>query len=374
MRQNILIVLVTALLFLAGAEAYYRIPEDILAPPRKGSLKYWHRLLEDLPEPERHQFLRDRAGLPGNIFYNYDLYATAPYLSDTITFTGYHSARLTPDSVPPTDAKQTIWTFGGSTMQNLETTDDRTIANTIASTLKGKGWSPQVKNFGVGSFQSSLELIKFQRLLARVPQNELPGFVVFYDGYNDPGYGYHFGAGNMQGDISSKLALMVEGHYGKLSLYALNEWLGQTSKLWEKTLLNTFRGLLFSTTDVGFSGDNLKRTADTYLRNTKMAKATCEAFGIRCLFVLQPLNVVKQGRTKSEEQAISGVGEEYQRFTRQFYDSVREAPGLLDLSTMFDGVVGEHFYDIGHTGPLVGIPIGQRIAAEMDRRWPQTAR
>ena len=53
-------------------------------------------------------------------------------------------------------------------------------------------------------------------LAARVPAERLPQVVVFYDGYDDANHGYYFGAGNMQNDLSAKLAALVEHEEGSL--------------------------------------------------------------------------------------------------------------------------------------------------------------
>ena len=80
-------------------------------------------------------------------------------------------------------------------MQEFQTTDARSTANVIARTMAAAGVGIRVENFGAATFQSSLELVKFMTLAARVPADRLPGVVVFYDGYNDANHGYYFGAG-----------------------------------------------------------------------------------------------------------------------------------------------------------------------------------
>ena len=84
--------------------------------------------------------------------------------------------------------------------------------------MAAAGVGVRVENFGAATFQSSLELVKFMTLAARVPAERLPGVVVFYDGYNDANHGYYFGAGNMQNDLSAKLAALVQHKSGTLAL------------------------------------------------------------------------------------------------------------------------------------------------------------
>lgn len=368
--KNWLISVLVFVVLMAGVEGIYRWNAAHEDPYRKGSEKYWRQMLEEMPATEREQFLRDRMQAGQQKYHDYGLYAVAPFESRTVTFGTYYSSRLTPDSVPLEKARQIVWAFGGSTMQNLETADKHTIANQIAANLKKAGWQPFVANFGVGSFQSTLEMIKFMKFIARVPKVERPQFAVFYDGFNDPGNGYRFGAGRLQSDLAQKLALMVEQKYGRLALYAVNEWLGKRSVLWEKTALNPVRVALFDQVPVAFNEDNLQKTVDIYLGNMRSIGAVCEAYGVKCLFVLQPLNVVKQGRSAMEEKAISGIEPAYRAFTADFYKAVQQSEEVrkhdfLDLSGMFDNDGRSDFYDIGHTGPYTGYPIGARIAEQL---------
>jgi hypothetical protein len=143
-------------------------------------------------------------------YYEYFLFSAAPCATATVNVSDYFSSRRTPASQPADRADLIVWTFGGSTMQEFETTDERSTANAIAKTMAAAGIGARVENFGAPTFQSSLELVKFMTLAARVPADRLPGVVVFYDGYNDANHGYYFGAGNMQNDLSAKLAALVE--------------------------------------------------------------------------------------------------------------------------------------------------------------------
>src|SRR5262249_3348615 len=69
-------------------------------------------------------------------YYDYFLYSAAPGKLPAAEFTDLFSARKTPASVADTDARHFIWMFGGSTMQNMETSDELTIANTVAEVLR----------------------------------------------------------------------------------------------------------------------------------------------------------------------------------------------------------------------------------------------
>jgi hypothetical protein len=181
------------------------------------------------------QLRRDvrECGRSGPKYYEYFLSSAAPCASETINVSDFFSARQSPASAPVEAAELIVWTFGGSTMQEYQTTDERSIANAFATTIAASGIAVRVENFGVPTFQSSLELIKFMTLAARVPADRLPDAVLFYDGYNEANHGYYFGAGNMQNDLSAKLAALVEHKHGDLLLYGGSSGLSDVSRFWK---------------------------------------------------------------------------------------------------------------------------------------------
>jgi hypothetical protein len=196
---------------------------------------------------ESRQFSRDRSECAslGVKYYEYFLFSAAPCATATVNVSDFYSSRRTPASKPADRADLIVWTFGGSTMQEFETTDARSIANVIARTMAAAGVGARVENFGGATFQSSLELVKFMTLAARVPAEQLPGVVVFYDGYNDANHGYYFGAGNMQNDLSAKLAALVEHKSGTLSLYAVSMGLAAHSEFWKTQVHKRLEHALF---------------------------------------------------------------------------------------------------------------------------------
>ncbi len=116
--------------------------------------------------PELEALIEDSQKVPQSPkYYDEFLYAASPVSTRYITFTDYYSARLTPASVPLSQAEHIIWTFGGSTMENTETTDKLSIANTWAKIFNDALGPTHVKNFGSGGFNSTFELVKFQKLL-----------------------------------------------------------------------------------------------------------------------------------------------------------------------------------------------------------------
>jgi hypothetical protein len=209
-------------------------------------------------------------------YYEYFLFSAAPCATATVNVSDFYSSRATPASQPADRADLIVWTFGGSTMQEFETTDARSIANVIARTMASAGVGARVENFGAPTFQSSLELVKFMTLAARVPADRLPGVVVFYDGYNDANHGYYFGAGNMQNDLSAKLAALVEHKSDTVSLYGVSMGLAAHSEFWKTHIHKRLEHALFHDPDPQPDEANLRRAVDIYLRNTQIAAGSAQ--------------------------------------------------------------------------------------------------
>jgi hypothetical protein len=318
------------------------------------------KLLSDVQKAQQN-------GLPK--YYQEFLYASEPFQSAHLNYTDYYSSpRLVPDSAPLTEAENIIWTFGGSTMQNEETTDDLTIANTLAKIFNRTLGPTSVKNFGVGAFFSSYELIKFQKLLREVPESELPTMVIFYDGYNDSVFSFLYGAGSMVRHLSLKLQALVEHKDLSLSLYSFSRMLSSLSRFWERTGHRFIEFKLFPPATPHSDDYNLESAIRVYTSNIKMIAAICEVFDIECFFVLQPLIATKYPLTDLEKQILENlkIGPEGVRYVQKFYDEVRKKMTgnghFIDASYIMNGRMRSDFYDIGHTSAETSPVIGQKIA------------
>jgi hypothetical protein len=318
-----------------------------------------NQLLGDIQKAQQH-------GLPK--YYQEFLYASSPFQSVHLNYTNYYSSRLVPDSAPLNEAENIIWTFGGSTMQNEETTDDLTIANTLAKMFNRALGPTHVKNFGVGGFFSSYELIKFQKLLREVPESELPTMVIFYDGYNDSVFSFLYGAGSMVRHLSLKLQALVEHKDLSLSTYSFSRMISRHSRFWERTGHRFIEYALFPPVAFQRDDENLDATVRVYTSNMKMIVAICDAFDIACFFVLQPLIATKSPLTDLEKQVLEKlkIGPEGVRYVRKFYEKVRKKMAdnehFIDASNLLNGRVRSDFYDIGHTSAETSPVIGQKIS------------
>jgi len=210
-------------------------------------------------------------------------------------------------------------------MENTETTDHLTIANTWAKIFNDAIGATHIKNFGTGGFFSSYELIKFQKLLREVPEDERPTIAIFYDGYNDALFGFQYGPGSFQKDITLKLQALVEHQNVKIGLYAISKTLSQYSRVWDRTAARLVERLLFPLPEPNPEAVDLDGAVRMYTRNVRIIRATCQVFQVRCLFVLQPLIVTKEPLTPLERDIFNKMeahprfGAEGTHFVREFY-------------------------------------------------------
>ena len=359
----------STLMTLAIAEGWARWR----AKPSDGEAR-WLELIRDLPDGE--QLAKDRGpwnNFRGLQYYDYFIYGVPPTKLPTITFTSFFADRPCPNSASEDTADERVWFFGGSTMMELETTDERTIANNTIKLMNASGVSTIGHNFGMGMFQSCLELEKFQEILRRVTKPQRPTTVVFYDGFNDAYYAYYFGAGRMQSDVSSRLRMVVEHDYRDMVRIGLVEGLFRNSQLYQDY------GRRLSTQHAAIAGlgkdaseKNLSEAVSIYWSNVAMAMARsiCEQFQIVPVFVLQPLVVTKRGRTEKERQLYeSCVKDGLADFVERFYESTRVAMAdcddFVDLSSILDDNGRTDFIDLGHTGPYTGADIGEALGRRL---------
>lgn len=336
------------------------------------------KILKKQNFPDIQKFLADKrlAEEAGIVYYDYFLFAIAPTpgKSSLVRYTNYYSSRNVPDSEPLGTGAPIVWIFGGSNMQNIETTDELTIANQVAVSLKRSGKPATVVNFGVLGFQSSLESIKFQELLRLVPAHERPSVVLFYDGFNDAGLATRLRAGSYQNDLVMKMEALIEGHHGKMFLYSLANLLGRFSAYWRNRMGYKFTDKLFGGKYIKYNRDNMAKGVEIYETNSRIIRGVCREFGIKPVFILQPMIYTKNPLTEFERKVCLAPDNVKLVFMKEFYQlaskTMKPYDDFHDLSGLLDGRTEDDFYDMGHIGPYTGIFIGKHIARILESYLP----
>jgi hypothetical protein len=327
------------------------------------------KILYEEKFPEIDEFLADKrlATDAGLIYYDYFLFAMAPTpaKSKRVRYTDYYASRYVPESEPPGSGAPIVWMFGGSTMQNIEITDELSIANQVAVTLRKSGHPATVVNFGMSGFQSSLETIKFQELLRQVPAEERPQVVVFYDGFNDAGVATRLRAGSYQNDLVMKIETLVEGHHGKMFFYSLGNLVGRFSVYWKNRLAFKYSDALFGGKYIKYDHNNLIKAVEVYETNSRIVRGVCREFGIKPVFLLQPMIFTKPDLTAFEKSVSLPPDNRKMVFMTEFYrlagQAMKKYDDFYNLSDILNDSPRNDFYDLGHIGPYTGITIGEHI-------------
>ncbi len=265
-------------------------------------------------------------------YHDYHLLTIRPFQSPTINFGDYSGLKIASRFVPANALAKShsrplrVWFFGGSTMQNLEAPDNQTIANTAIKFLNENGNPAIGLNFGVGGFQSSLEVTKFSDLLRRSMPEHLPDLAVFYDGYNDWVFSLHSGAGKIGEDYRSRVRSVLERDYPALFMYATSQWIASHSVAWSKRIHGNTT-LWFFARSAAATNDERASTAAVraYVANTRIASALGKEFGVSVSFFLQPMLLSKQPLTPFEKEYAARASQAEIEHFNGFYSGVPEA-------------------------------------------------
>ena len=189
---------------------------------------------------------------------------------------------------PPTEDAFNIFVFGGSTTFGYGVADSETIASQIQEKLDYQNTSNRkisVYNFGRGFYFSSQERILFEKLIS---EGEIPDLVIFIDGLNDfyysedhqPVYTSRYESYNIaKTDYSCLLELSSHLPLGRLIHY----FKGNIKKT-----VNTNEKIMNYSDE-----DTLNETINLWLKNKKLIEGISDKFGIKCLFVIQPVPTYK---------------------------------------------------------------------------------
>jgi hypothetical protein len=179
---------------------------------------------------------------------------------------------------PPDPRGRSVFVFGGSTTFGYGVPDENTIASYLQSRLAEAAGPTHVYNFGHSGYYSTQERILFERLLVA---GHVPDLAIFIDGLND------FSAVRDEPDTAKRLA---EGFQtAEAPLRAVVQAIPLTT-----TVRHAGRvlGLVVPETEQWPAYDDvahLRTVLDRYRRSKRAIAGVAAAFGVRTLFVWQPV-------------------------------------------------------------------------------------
>ncbi|HJQ33070.1 MAG TPA: SGNH/GDSL hydrolase family protein [Pyrinomonadaceae bacterium] len=204
--------------------------------------------------------------------------------------------RLTKGQGPwPPDREKyfNVFLFGGSTTFGFGVPDAETVASHLQTLLSGRGPVKEVRvyNFGRGSYYSTQERILFEKLVAA---GFRPDVAVFIDGLNDS---HHY---DDRPSSAARVESALEGRPAAVTnvltkvpmvraALAAGRWLGvgssdEPAREWAET-----------PQDRAACGDEavLLSVVNRYVENKRISEAVAAAYGVKTLFVWQPVAVYK---------------------------------------------------------------------------------
>ena len=205
--------------------------------------------------------------------------------------------RITKDQGPwpPNRNKYfTVFLFGGSTTFSFGLSDDQTIASYFQPLLSTVGMQREARvyNFGRGAYQSTQELILFERLIL---SDFIPDMAIFIDGLNE------FYSKDDQPLFTDRLERIFEGKIGEDCgwLQILNSLPMTRAALWTRRVVGSisFKNKR-NQAENGASLEenesyNHEKMVETilarYLKNKKMIGVLAGAYGVNVIFVWQPI-------------------------------------------------------------------------------------
>jgi len=263
---------------------------------------------------------------------------------------------------PPDPARAGVFVFGGSTAFGYGVADEETIVSFLQEALDrrmGRGRA-SCYNFGRAGDFSTGERALFEQLLA---SGVSPGVAVFVDGVNE----FYFDAPYLTPRLRSALRTPVA-----YAVSALNEQLPLTRLVsrWKAK-----KGRPRTEPEVRNAYDDpalLDGRIERYLANRRLVQAVAAAYGVRALFVWQPVPTYRYDARYDLFGEFDLGANNYSRFgyPRMEARLLREPPGP-DFLWAADLQVGLHqplYVDQIHYTAAMSRRLGEAIAqALLDR-------
>jgi hypothetical protein len=172
-------------------------------------------------------------------------------------------------AVWPPAAGPTIFVFGGSTAFGYGLTDSETIPAALEDGLRAAGRPATVYNFASLNHTSVEERIRFEQLLVA---GQVPDVALFIDGFAELVAPYYADA------MHRRIAGAMSSKGGRASIVAGID-----------RLVSRVTGRSTCAAEIGVSPQPAATTIDRYLAGLTLIEASAEAFGVRPLFVWQPV-------------------------------------------------------------------------------------
>ncbi len=267
-----------------------------------------------------------------------------------------------------------IFMFGGSTMWGEGSRDAYTIPSWLQRMLDAGNYRAQVINYGQDGYVSSQEMIL---LFEQLQRGNIPGLVVFYDGFNDStaamldgAAGQTFGEANRRDEFNAFNQWASDDsvlYRRAAAALARNSGLGRLArKILIRLAPNRFRerkGELVAWKAAPGSAQSPRlqeEVVTTYLANKHLIEAAGRSFGFKCLFFWQPTVWTKTRLTAYEADQKWLPGEkEFMDGVYSRLAAIAQREAIHDLSGVFGDSEQPYYIDDAHLTEA-----GNRVVAQ----------
>ncbi len=225
------------------------------------------------------------------------------------------------------DARATVFFFGGSTLWGTGARDDFTIPSIFAKQLAAKGIHANVINFGESGYVSTQEIIL---LIRELQKGNIPDLVVFYDGVNDTFSAFQQQrAGLPQNEFNREMEFNRSGIAAVHDLSTMRFARGVSRRLGVgRHVANRNRE---DRSNQSATNEEVlaKEVLDIYEKNMEVVDSLAERYSFKAIFYWQPVVFTKTHVTKYEQEEM-----QRRQDAQPFFETACQLLSQLDVTRM----------------------------------------
>ena len=295
----------------------------------------------------------------------YVIWRRAPFSGKTINIDSEGIRKTSFTSCNAGD--RTVWMFGDSALWGAGSPDWETVPSHLAKLYSAAGHGLCVTNFGEKGWVSTQETIQLMLALKRATAR--PDLVIFYDGVSDSMLPYPSNVPDSHTNFDAMKTIVEEGpaehRAGFAYLKHSNTY--HVLGMLQRRFLGSAAHSEKERSSPSIAGIS-EGTLDNYRKNIDLVEALSQHYGMRCLFVWQPVLLAGNKPRSQEEQAIARSAEsELHPGTSQLIQATYERvkaisrSDFLYLGDVFSGEARTMFVDFRHASPDGNRVIAERI-------------
>lgn len=324
---------------------------------------------------------------------SYGLLGISPCASQHFNMTehGYRS-NGSAQPWPPAADRTNIFFFGGSTTMGFNVEDGQAIPANVHRKLRSAGVHCEVYNFGCGGYKARHEALRFLDLL---DHGVVPDYAVFLDGLNDcyEALGNRFLVDTLNTLYQAERQRRRRSYWAALMEFARTSYAARQSPLpvasfamethekdAEVYLSETgvMKALASSSRQMApdeiteFQVRLAKSVWEHYVNSVAMIRALAGRYGVRVLFLWQPVPFYK---TTEKQRVMDRLHVVYRYGVFSFlvynwlhlnrFPGMSEASDFHDLSHLGEPIDGVLYADTVHYSPLFCQVIGEAVGAKL---------